>query len=195
MKKAVGLAIAISFLVACSDDSSSNTSEVEAIEKTEKVESVEKDTVFSYQKFSYDTTSTIDSITVLENPYIVELTTYSLNDSSIVRRLRDEEVDDKTIHIDLGHQTTSHIRFVKDSIAIERQVDRRDFEPFLHKGFYKECDMISTKLGSVYSNRISFYSDFTVPKTDFVWRVRYYYAVENDSTINDLELIDVKYLD
>lgn len=149
-----------------------------------------KDTINNYWALIYDTISSIKEFKISESKYTLELKTYSLNDSSIVRNLA---LDEEQPYLDHSHKVVTDFKLFTDSHIDIKQIDRRHFEKFLIPEFYMECNLHTTKIDSVKGNTIYLNSSLDVPDTDNVWTVWYSMNI-NNNRLSDLNIQETKYV-
>ncbi|MBL4592215.1 MAG: hypothetical protein JKX68_00190 [Flavobacteriales bacterium] len=149
-----------------------------------------KDTINNYWALVSDTISNKREFKISELKYTLELKTYSLNDSSIVRNLASGE---EQAYLDHSHKMVTDFKLLTDSIVDRKQIDRTDFEKYLIPEFYAECNLFSTKIDSILGNTFYITSDLAVPDTDNQWRVWYSIKI-NDNRIGNLEIKEADYV-
>ena len=149
-----------------------------------------KDTIHNYWELILDTITEQKDFEISHKSYSLELKTYSLNDSAIVRNLSDYNSQQ---YLDYSHTMVTDFNLTTDSIAEHKQIDRTDFENSLFPEFYSECNLFSTAVDSIIGEIIYLTTDLAVPDSDNQWRVWYAIKVTNDR-LGDLEIKDVDYV-
>jgi hypothetical protein len=196
MKQLLSLILTFTVLTSCdrikSDKAELNV-ETESGQKKELevVQSKkEKDTINKYWALILDTISSNREFKISELNHILELKTYSLNDSSIVRNLTQ---NGEQVYLDHSHKMVTDFKLLTDSIVDKKQIDRTDFEKSLIPEFYAECNLFSTEIDSIVGNNIYLTSDLTVPDTDNHWRVWYSIKINNNQ-LGKLEIKETDYV-
>lgn len=167
--------------------------EIEPKSKTEleliQVKKV-KDTINSYWALILDTISSKKEFKLSNVKHTLELKTYSLNDSSIVRNLAQ---DGEQAYLDHSHKMVTDFKLLTDSITDKKQIDRTNFEKILIPEFYAECNLFSTEIDSISGNTIYVTSELNVPDTGNQWKVWYSIKIE-DEKIGILEIKESEYI-
>ena len=122
--------------------------------------------------------------------YTLELKTYSLNDSSIVRNLAQ---DGEQPYLDHSHKMVTDFKLLTNSTIDKKQIDRTDFKKSLIPEFYVECNLLTTEIDSILGNNIYLNSSLGVPDTDNVWTVWYSIKIKNNR-IGNLEINKTDYV-
>src|SRR5690606_22719214 len=99
------------------------------------------DTINNYWALILDTISSNKEFKISDLKHTLEVKTYSLNDSSIVRNLSQ---NGEQAYLDHSHKMVTDFKLVTDSIVDKKQIDRTDFEKSLFPEFYAECNLFST---------------------------------------------------
>jgi len=181
MKQFLLFILIISILISCNGKKSEKIkpnpeAELKVVE-TKK----EQDTTYNYWELILDTIADKKEFKILDKNYILELKTFSLNDSSIVRNLGQ---GDSQVYLDHSHTMVTDLKLLTDSIVHKKRIDRTDFEKSLIPEFYAECNLFSTEIDSIIENNIYLTSDLAVPDTDNQWRVWYSIELTNDQLGN-----------
>jgi len=204
MKQLLILTLTLSFLLSCDRKKSDKTQSEfipESALKTEtkseprkEVESIQskkkKDTINNYWVLSLDTISRSKEFKISDLKYTLDVKTYSLNDSSIIRNL---SRNGEQAYLDHSHKMVTDFELLTDSIVDKKQIDRTDFEKSLFPEFYAECNLFSTEIDSIDGNSIYLTSDLAVPDSDNQWRVWYSIKIINNR-LGKLEIIDTDYV-
>ena len=203
MKQLLILLISFSILSSC-DRKKSNKNQSEFKSKTELTAGTEsiqkinldsnqsknkKDTINSYWALILDTISTKKEFKISDLKYSLELKTYSLNDSSIVRDLSQ---NGEQAYLDYSHKMVTDFKLLTDSIVDKKQIDRTDFRKSLISEFYTECNLFSTEIDSILGNTIYLTSNFNIPDTGNQWRVWYSIKIK-DNRIGNLNIKESDY--
>ena len=143
----------------------------------------------NYWELITDTVKTQQRFTFNENEYELQLLTYSLNDSAIVRTL---EMGKNQVYLDHSHTMVTELLLTTDNLEYKRVLDRTDFATFLEEDFYAECNLWATELDSIVGQTAHLMTTLAVPDTDNMWSVWYTLALNKQLT-DDLELKEVKY--
>ncbi|MEO1487608.1 MAG: hypothetical protein AAFU57_17865 [Bacteroidota bacterium] len=149
-----------------------------------------RDTIHNYWELILDTISEHEEFEVDSKNYKLEVRTYSLNDSAIIRNLSDFN---SQLYLDYSHTMVTDFYLRTDSITEHRQIDRADFESVLFPEFYAECNLYSSEIDSIVGDVIYLTSDLAVPDTDNQWRVWYSLKI-NDERLAVLEIREVDYV-
>ena len=148
MKQILILILTVIFLSSC-DRNKSNKVQSEFKQKTE-LETLEiknqRDTIKNYWELILDTISSKKEFNISNFKYVLELKTYSLNDSSIVRNLNQEGENE---YLDFSHKMVTDFKLLSNSTIDKKQIDRTDFEKYLTPEFYTECNLFSTEIDSI----------------------------------------------
>lgn len=145
----------------------------------------EQDTIRNYWQLTYDTIASRTDLKILDENYILELKTFSLNDSAIVRKL-----DEK--YIDYSHTIVTDIKVINNSNIVQKRIDKTIFKEHLIPEFYDECNLLYTEYESVLNNQIHLTSILSIPDTDNQWQVKYSLSLSED--IDRLMVKDVSYV-
>ena len=192
MKQLLILVLIFSFLSSCDrKKSDKNQSEFEQKIELETVQSIkEKDTINNYWALILDTISSKKEFKFSELKHTLELKTYSLNDSSIVRNLAQ---DGEQPYLDHSHKMVTDFKLLTNSTIDKKQIDRTDFKKSLIPEFYAECNLLTTEIDSILGNNIYLNSSLGVPDTDNVWTVWYSIKIKNNR-IGNLEINKTDYV-
>ena len=192
MKQLLILVLIFSFLSSCDrKKSDKNQSEFEQKIELETVQSIkEKDTINNYWALILDTISSKKEFKFSDLKYTLELKTYSLNDSSIVRNLAQ---DGEQPYLDHSHKMVTDFKLLTNSTIDKKQIDRTDFKKSLIPEFYAECNLLTTEIDSILGNNIYLNSSLGVPDTDNVWTVWYSIKIKNNR-IGNLEINKTDYV-
>ncbi|WP_458626453.1 hypothetical protein [Winogradskyella sp. PC D3.3] len=204
MKRLLILILTFSILSSCGRKKSEKTqsefkskTELKAETKSEPKKELEntqsnkkKDTINNYWALILDTISTKREFNISDIKHTLELKTYSLNDSSIVRNLAQDE---KQVYLDHSHKMVTDFKLLTDSIVDKKQIDRTDFKESLISEFYAECNIFSTEIDSILGNTIYLTSDLNVPDTGNQWRVWYSINIK-DKKIGNLNIKESDYV-
>jgi len=198
MKQLLILILTLSILSSCDRKKSDKTqSELKAetksgpIKEAENIQSKKKrDTIKNYWALILDTISSKKEFEISDLKHSLEVKTYSLNDSSIVRNLSQ---NGEQVYLDHSHKMVTDFKLLTDSIVDKKQIDRTDFEKSLFPEFYAECNLFSTEIDSIIGNSIYLNSDLAVPDSDNQWRVWYSIKI-NNKRLEKLEIIDTDYV-
>ncbi|OQD43901.1 hypothetical protein BUL40_04675 [Croceivirga radicis] len=192
MKQFLILILILSILSSC-DRRKSDKIQPKLEQKTE-LETVkskkEINTINNYWALILDTISSKKEFKILDIKHTLEIKTYSLNDSSIVRNLSQ---NGEQVYIDHSHKMVTDFKLLTDSIVDKKQIDRTDFEKKLIPEFYAECNLFSTEIDSIVGNNIYLSSDLAVPDTDNQWRVWYSIKINNNQ-LGKLEIKETDYV-
>ncbi|WP_166963860.1 hypothetical protein [Yeosuana marina] len=149
-----------------------------------------KDTINNYWALVMDTISEKKEFKISELRNTLELKTYSLNDSLIVRSLSQGE---DQIYLDHSHTTVTDFKLLTDPIVDQKRIDRTDFKKSLIPEFYAECNLYTTKIDSIKGNIIYLNSSLAIPDTDNIWSVWYLIKI-NNNRLGDLEIKETDYV-
>lgn len=144
-----------------------------------------QDTIRNYWQPTYDTIASRTDLNILDKNYILELKTFSLNDSAIVRKLGEK-------HIDYSHTIVTNIKIENNSHIVQKRIDKTVFKEHLIPEFYDECNLLNTEYDSVLNDQIHLISILSVPDTDNQWQVKYSLSLNED--IDSLRVKDVNYI-
>jgi len=204
MKQLLILLLTFSLLSSCDRNKSEKNqsefkSKTELTAETESEQKIElesnqsknkKDTINNYWALILDTISTKKEFKISELKHTLELKTYSLNDSSIVRNLAQ---NGEQAYLDHSHKMVTDFKLMTDSIVDKKQIDQTDFKESLIPEFYAECNLFSTEIDSILGNTIYLTSDLNVPDTGNQWRVWYSIKVK-DKKIGNLKIKESNYV-
>ena len=174
-----------SILSSCNKIKSDKIESENAIIKKNEAQKEEKkqDSILNYWEIILDT---ITEQKEFKNIGInkLELKTFSLNDSLIVRNLGKVE---NQIYIDYSHTMVTDIKLFTESNFDTKRIDKTKFKKILYPEFYADCNLFSTKIENIVGNIIFLTSDLNIPDTDNQWRVWYSIKIKN----NKLENIEI----
>tara|TARA_R110002072_G_scaffold174802_6_gene330428 strand:- start:5402 stop:5965 length:564 start_codon:yes stop_codon:yes gene_type:complete len=185
MKNILILFLTISLLSSC-DKTKRETTQTDLEIETEK----KQDTIYNYWELSPDTISYHKKFKILNKDYSLDLKTFSLNDSLIVRNLGQER---DQVYLDYSHTMVTDLALLTDSIVDKKRIDRTDFKQALNQEFYKECNLFSTTIDSIVGNTFYLTSDLAVPDTDNQWRIWYSIKVTNNR-LGNIEIKETNYV-
>jgi|TARA_R110000868_G_scaffold385339_5_gene653196 hypothetical protein len=191
MKQLLILIFIFSFVSCDRKKSDKIQSEVEQKIELETVQSKKKtDTINNYWALILDTISSKKEFKISDLKHTLELKTYSLNDSSIVRNLAQ---DGEQPYLDHSHKMVTDFKLLTDSTVDKKQIDRTDFEKSLIPEFYAECNLYTTEIDSIRANTIYLNSSLAIPDTDNVWRVWYSINIKNNR-LGNLNIKETDYV-
>ncbi|GGZ94987.1 hypothetical protein [Algibacter mikhailovii] len=204
MKQLLILILTLSILSSCDRKKSDKTQsefkpktelKVETISESQKeIETIqsnkEKDTINNYWALIIDTISSKKEFKISDLKLTLELKTYSLNDSSIVRNLAQ---GGEQAYLDHSHKMVTDFKLLTDSIVDKKQINRTDFKKSLIPEFYSECNLLATEIDSILGNTVYLNSSLGVPDSDNIWAVWYSLKIENNK-LGNLEIIETDYI-
>ena len=192
MKQLLIIVLIFSFLSSCDRKKSDKIqSELEQKTELETLKSKkENDTIHNYWALILDTISSKKEFKISDLKHTLELKTYSLNDSSIVRNLA--QTGEKQ-YLDHSHKMVTDFTLLTNSTVDKKQIDRTDFKKSLIPEFYAECNLLTTEIDSVSGNVVYLNSSLGVPDTDNVWTVWYSIKIKNNR-IENLEINKTDYV-
>jgi hypothetical protein len=204
MKQLLSLILIFSILSSCDRKKSDKTqsefkpkteltaeTESEPKKELEAIQSkIKKDTINNYWALILDTISSKKEFKISDLKHTLELKTYSLNDSSIVRNLAQEGEE---AYLDHSHKMVTDFKLLIDSIVDKKQIDRTDFGKALIPEFYTECNLSTTEIDSISDNNVYLNSSLAVPDTSNIWRVLYSIKIK-DNQIGEIEIIKTDYV-
>lgn len=156
----------------------------------ETIQVKKRDTINNYWALILDTISSKKKFKISNLKHTLELKTYSLNGSSIVRNLAQ---NGEQAYLDHSHKMVTDFKLLTDSITDKKQIDRTNFEKILIPEFYAECNLFSTEINSISGNTIYMTSELNVPDTGNQWKVWYSIKIE-DKKIGILEIKESEYI-
>ncbi|MBR9831324.1 DUF4738 domain-containing protein [bacterium] len=122
------------------------------------------DTTVVYWPTDFDTIRKSQEVKIGNNIHKLELKTYSLNDSSIVRI---NDLNRPIIYKDIYHDNVTEIILKKgNDVILKSQVKQATFKDSLDSDFFKYSVLRSVEYNSIRSNRLYFKADIDVPNTD-----------------------------
>lgn len=204
MKQLLYLILIFSILSSCAQKKSDKTqsefksnteitteTESEPIKESNNIHSKKKkDTIHNYWALILDTISSKEEFKISELKHTLEVKTYSLNDSSIVRNLSQ---NGEQTYLDHSHKMISDLILLTDSIVDKMQIDRATFENSLIPEFYAECNLLTTEIDSTNANTVYLNSSLGVPDTGNIWTVWYSIKIKNNR-IGNLEINKADYV-
>src|SRR5690606_31275606 len=204
MKQLLSLILMFSILSSCDGKKSEKTqsefkpkTELKAETESEPKKELEtiqskkkKDTINNYWALILDTISSKKEFKISDYKHTLELKTYSLNDSSIVRNLAQ---DGENPYLDHSHKMVTDFKLLTDSTVDLKRIDRTDFKKSLIPEFYAECNLYTTKIDSIRENTIYLNSSLAVPDSDNVWKVWYSIKI-NSNRFGDLDIKETDYV-
>jgi hypothetical protein len=192
MKQLLIIVLIFSCLSSCDRKKSDKIqSELEQKTELETVKSKkENDTIHNYWALILDTISSKNEFKISDLKHTLELKTYSLNDSSIVRNLA--QTGEKP-YLDHSHKMVTDFKLLTNSTVDKKQIDRTDFKKSLIPEFYAECNLLTTEIDSVSGNVVYLNSSLGVPDTDNVWTIWYSIKIKNNR-IENLEINKTDYV-
>lgn len=177
MKQLLILILALSILSSCDRKKSEKTQsefKPETELKTElKPEQKKLDTTVVYWQTDFDTIRKYQEVQIGNEIHQLELKTYSLNDSSIVRI---NDLNKPIIYKDIYHDNVTEIILKKgNDVILKSQVKKATFKDSLDGDFLKYSVLRSVEYDFIRSNRLYFKADIDVPDTD--WAVGADFAI------------------
>ena len=149
----------------------------------------ESDTIRNYWEINTDTISDQQTLKTTEKNYYLKASTFSLNDSLIVRNLGS---DNSRIYLDHSHTIVTDIFLMSDSNTDQKRIDRTDFKSILSPEFYLDCNLTSTKIDSISNSSVYLTSDLAIPDTSDQWRVWYLINI-TDNRLGAIEITKADY--
>lgn len=187
------LFIIFTFLILSSCDkikSDKIKSENVIIKKNEREKNIKKqDTILNYWEIILDTITEQKEFKNIGNSKL-ELKTFSLNDSLIVRNLGKVE---NQIYLDYSHTMVTEIKLFTEANFDFKRIDKTKFKKNLDSEFYADCNLFSTKIDKIVGNEIFLTSDLNIPDTDNQWRVWYSIKIKNNKFEN-IEITKTDYV-
>lgn len=179
MKIILSLLILTLLLLSCKEKDRNNDPIVLNPEQSmlEANEQSKMDTIHNYQALSYDTIAYKRDVRISGMEYRLEVLTFSLNDSSVVRP---SGTDGLHRYIDHLHKTVTDFKLSNDVILDRIRIDKAYFKNSLDPGFYSECNLILTHIDSLMDHTIYLTTDLAIPETDDQWRVWYTMDINDD---------------
>jgi len=171
MKKLLFLILAISLLTSCNDKKTEKT-QVEIELKTE-LKSEKVDTTVVYWQTNFDTIKKTQEIYIGNDKHELELKTYSLNDSSIVKTSENYK--------EIYHDNVTEIIIKKGKeLILKSLVKKSTFKDSLDGDFLKYSVLRSVEYDNIRSNRLYFKADIDVPDTDWAFGVDFAVFYQTD---------------
>ncbi len=166
--------------------------EMESSENVDlKTISSKKDTIRNYWELMLDTISSKKEFKIFDIKYSLELKTFSLNDSSIVRNLM---LDGEHNYLDHSHKIVTDLTLLSKGMMLDRkQIDRTDFKESLNAEFYADCNLLFTEIDSIGGPTVYLTSDMNIPDSGNQWRV--WYSIKmTDNRIGPLQFEKSEYV-
>ena len=170
--------ILVSTLFSCQN---STKKEVLKIEK-QTVESL--DTIINYWEIKTDTAIQIDTVRIGNDFYQLEIKTFSLNDSSIIRW---NTLNKPTTYKDIYHSYATDLTLKKGkTIILKSKIDNETFKDSLDGDFLNHSILKEVSFDFVRSNRLYFKSKFNVPDTGWMFENQFaiFYKTNKKGQIN-----------
>lgn len=180
------------FLYGCNDKKQEKLESIIELESEPTIVGIEKeqDTIRNYWQLNRDTIFDKVEFKGFDLKYMLEIRTFSLNDSSIVRSLGQSG---SKVYLDYSHKTISELGLLTGSFTDTKRIDRTDFKNLLNPDFYVECNLQITEIDTIQENKIYLTSDLSVPDTDNQWRIWYSIEIINNR-FGDVEFIESEYV-
>lgn len=169
MKQLLSLILIFSFLYSC-DNKKPEKTQSEFKPKTEpktelKVEPKKLDTTVIYWRTDFDTIRKNQEMKIGNENHQLELKTYSLNDSSIVRI---NDLNKPIIYKEIYHDNVTEIILRKrNEIVLKSLVKKSTFKDSLDGDFLKHSVLRAVEYDFIRSNRLYFKAHINVPDTDW----------------------------
>jgi len=161
MKQLLILILTTSLLMNCDRKESVTTK----VETNSVVVANKTDTTVVYWQTNSDTLRQHHEINIENDAYELELKTYSLNDSSIVKINNGGESE---IHKDIYHDNVTDIILKKgNTLILKSQIKKATFKDSLQGDFLKYSVLRNVKYKFIRSNSLYFKADIDVPDTDW----------------------------
>lgn len=191
MKQILFIIFTFSILSNCNKIKSDKIqSENVIIKKNEGEKDIKKqDTILNYWEIILDTITEQKEFKNIGNSKL-ELKTFSLNDSLIVRNLGKVE---NQIYLDYSHTMVTDIKLFTEANFDIKRIDKTKFKKNLDSEFYTDCNLFSTKIDKIVGNEIFLTSDLNIPDTDNQWRVWYSIKIKNNKFEN-IEITKTDYV-
>ncbi|XLS27925.1 DUF4738 domain-containing protein [Flavobacteriaceae bacterium M23B6Z8] len=195
MKQLLILILALSILSSCDRQKSKKTqsefkSEMELIAEP-KPELKKLDTTVVYWQTEFDTIRKYQEVQIGNEIHRLELKTYSLNDSSIVRI---NDLNKPIIYKDIYHDKVTEITLKKgNDVILKSQVKKATFKDSLDGDFLKYSVLRSVEFDFIRSNRLYFKADIDVPDTDWAIGADFaiFYQTEKKGEIDYWNIEDI----
>ena len=179
MKQLLTLILIFSFLSSCIEKKSQRP-QFEFESKTEALDKPKKnDTTVIYWQTNFDTISDYQKIMIENYEYLLEIKSYSLNDSSIVK------INENNKEIYHNYNFEIILKREKDTI-LKSELKRENFKDSLNNEFYKRCVLLEVEYEGIRSNRLYFNGGFFVPDTDWGFRNEFaiFYKTEKKTQLD-----------
>lgn len=180
----------ISFILIIGCDQKKSNENKSGLEPTIVLNETNKDTTHNYWELILDTIAYRKEFRISDIKHILELKTYSLNDSLVVRNLG---IIDSQTYIDHSHTMVSDIKLFVGNTINQKRIEKTNFEKELIPEFYAECNLYSTQIDSIAGNIIYLASDLAIPDTDIQWRVWYSIKIV-DNQLGKIEIKESDYV-
>ncbi len=192
MKKTLILLFTFSLLFSCVKKTSKDSQTDSDLKSGSEVVENHKiqDTIFNYWEINLDTISDSKEFVIADQRHFLEVNTFSLNDSSVVRILG---IGDSQVYLDHSHKIVTDINLSTDSKVDDKRIDKSDFEKSLELQFYQESNLYSTQIDRIIGNKIYLTSDLAVPDTDNQVRVWYSIKIVNNR-LDNIEIQKTEYV-
>lgn len=179
MKFILSLLILILLLSGCKEkEQSTDLIEPEQEQTFREADAQSKmDTIHNFQAVRYDTIVDKRDVRISNMEYRLELLTFSLNDSSVVRQ---SGTDGSYRYVDHLHKTVTEVKLMNDAILDRIRIDKTNFKKSLDPEFYSDCNLMSTRIDSLKDRTVYLTTDLAIPETDDQWRVWYTMDIVND---------------
>ena len=171
MKQLLILILTFSILSSCERKKSKRTQsefkpETELKTETEPEPALKKlDTTVVYWQTEFDTIQKYQEVQIGNEIHQLELKTYSLNDSSIVRI---NDLNKPIIYKDIYHDNVTEIILKKgNAVILKSQVKKSTFKDSLDGDFLKYSVLRDVEYDFIRSNRLYFKAHINVPDTDW----------------------------
>ncbi len=195
MKQLLILILALSILSSCDQKKSKKTQsefKPETELKTEPEPELKKlDTTVVYWQTDFDTIRKYQEVQIGNEIHQLELKTYSLNDSSIVRI---NDLNKPIIYKDIYHDNVTEIILKKgNDVILKSQVKKATFKDSLDGDFLKYSVLRSVEYDFIRSNRLYFKADIDVPDTDWAIGADFaiFYQTEKKGKIDYWNIKDI----
>ncbi len=195
MKQLLILIFTLSILSSCDRKKSDKTQselkpETELKEET-KPQVKKMDTTVVFWQTEFDTIRKNQEVQIGNEIHQLELKTYSLNDSSIVRI---NDLNKPIIYKDIYHDNVTEIILKKgNDVILKSQVKKSTFKDSLDGDFLKYSVLRSVEYDFIRSNRLYFKADIDVPDTDWAIGTDFaiFYRTEKKGKIDYWNIKDI----
>ncbi|WP_203292491.1 hypothetical protein [Luteirhabdus pelagi] len=148
------------------------------------------DTIHNYWQLDVDTITERKEFSFLDENYILTLKTYSLNDSSVIRRLGR---NDSPVYMEYAHNVITDIELASDTLINRKRIDKAHFKDFVDPEFYRICTLFSTEIDSINKKTVYMSSQLTVPDTGNHWEISYLFYIR-DYKVGTFEIKNTEYI-